>query len=141
MLLFIIGELASKTNRSKFQYITCYSLSPPKGYYIDENSMFQYITCYSLSFLPSFLKIKINVSIHHMLLFIRVTHQSHVALFYWFQYITCYSLSWNLRKKGGRKTVSIHHMLLFIIKQHITREVKLCFNTSHVTLYQFTAIF
>ena len=55
-----------------------------------------------------------------------------------FQYISCYSLSsvfWPDSRKG--KSVSIHLMLLFIGGNTEPKiAIPVCFNTSHVTLYQ-----
>ena len=162
-----------------FQYIICYSLSvylyntqesrgcfntshvtlyPSSSSGTSDALKFQYITCYSLSLCCFFLCILLQVSIHHMLLFIsngygilwrsQPVSIHHMLLFIriltqtvtfqvTFQYITCYSLS-------GRG----HNILKAIAKfQYITcyslsnscfcvSTEKECFNTSHVTLYR-----
>ena len=61
-------------------------------------SRFQYITCYSLSNSSPTLKEVKQVSIHHMLLFIGGWH-SHWPRLTSFQYITCYSLSSSRRRQ------------------------------------------
>ena len=97
------------------QYISCYSLSEKfavSDYIVNK---FQYISCYSLSFTGRREKREIAVSIHLMLLFIRVATVIE-SCFAKFQYISCYSLS-----------------ALYYSDQAL----ETCFNTSHVTLYLF----
>ena len=98
---------------SKFQYITCYSLSfcrvsAPRIFSVSIHHMLLFILRRS-----DRARLHLDVSIHHMLLFIRTWQQtkalqrcfntSHVTLYpkanqkaedeCMFQYITCYSLS------------------------------------------------
>ena len=75
---------------------------------------FQYISCYSLS-IPDV--------------------QSHLRMPL-FQYISCYSLSGSFKSNEWLSNVSIHLMLLFICFLILINCHILCFNTSHVTLYQ-----
>ena len=58
-----------------FQYITCYSLSNARSRDPTEKTKFQYITCYSLSTLSILFTLLSHVSIHHMLLFIKILLQ------------------------------------------------------------------
>ena len=55
-----------------FQYISCYSLSIPEDVQDKIKKLFQYISCYSLSVWSSLSFLKWFVSIHLMLLFIRI---------------------------------------------------------------------
>ena len=75
-----------------------------------------------------------RVSIHLMLLFIRIT-DSMQQPFFSFQYISCYSLSESITAPVEERLVSIHLTLLFINQQKETEHQEECFNTSHVTLY------
>ena len=77
-------------------------------------TLFQYISCYSLSHCFILFFSYSIVSIHLMLLFIRFFRNR------WHHF----------------RMVSIHLMLLFIQNQTGPRASPLCFNTSHVTLYQ-----
>ena len=95
MLLFI-DELARIYSKYlSFQYITCYSLSNSRSWN-QKGRSFQYITCYSLSGRIRSYELPRGVSIHHMLLFIRVVNKK-VLTNTLFQYITCYSLSGKIR--------------------------------------------
>ena len=135
MLLFIEDTQDRFFLLSKFQYISCYSLSQRDRSTIPHVHTFQYISCYSLSlhhYLLQFYVKRFNtshvtlyrgkiinqirstiVSIHLMLLFIRCkgiyffTERS-------FQYISCYSLSCEFLSRVRLASVSIHLMLLFI---------------------------
>ena len=101
-----------------FQYITCYSLSFRWELHSVTVFLFQYITCYSLSYFSAGQSQLRQVSIHHMLLFIRapIGRNRHPHLF---QYITCYSLSrYSVCALADSPQVSIHHMLLFIACQY-----------------------
>ena len=114
MLLFIVSAVSGAPLISSFQYISCYSLSEKfavSDYIVNK---FQYISCYSLSFTGRREKREIAVSIHLMLLFIRVATVIE-SCFAKFQYISCYSLS-----------------ALYYSDQAL----ETCFNTSHVTLYR-----
>ena len=74
-----------------FQYITCYSLSVRTDNKQRYSFKFQYITCYSLSICRFSMGNSSYVSIHHMLLFIRIRssinriggsfNTSHVTLY------------------------------------------------------------
>ena len=140
-----------------FQYISCYSLSMTSKHYKYFQPKFQYISCYSLSRkYPWGNQREIGVSIHLMLLFIlrqKTTDRtdgcfntSHVTLYrrwtfqnrwqWTFQYISCYSLSVYQRYYNSNIMVSIHLMLLFIRFVITFFFEMVCFNTSHVTLYQ-----
>ena len=114
MLLFIVSAVSGAPLIRSFQYISCYSLSEKfavSDYIVNK---FQYISCYSLSFTGRREKREIAVSIHLMLLFIRVATVIE-SCFAKFQYISCYSLS-----------------ALYYSDQAL----ETCFNTSHVTLYR-----
>ena len=76
---------------SRFQYITCYSLSHETAMERKQLNGFQYITCYSLSSTSTGSAGHCGVSIHHMLLFIPFPDST-----------------------VSSSQVSIHHMLLFI---------------------------
>ena len=74
---------------------------------------FQYITCYCLSCTPCVAGMPKMVSIHHMLLFIRLV-KALLTFYNMFQYITCYCLS---------------------LYAGPASDANRCFNTSHVTVY------
>ena len=57
-----------------------------------------------------------------------------------FQYISCYSLSLLKQCVQPWIFVSIHLMLLFIKSEDLKDYSKICFNTSHVTLYRWSAL-
>ena len=120
MLLFIKCFPLFAVGNKKFQYITCYSLSEKLGEIVNRRSSFNtsHVTLYRSSSIKS--KPDLQVSIHHMLLFI---------IFY----------------RPNRQTlvqVSIHHMLLFILGGEVLVFPALAsFNTSHVTLYRIHAVF
>ena len=116
-----------------FQYISCYCLSEPVRSQ-DMNCVFQYISCYCLS--ASMLQniSQTAISIHLMLLFIRISfhlfpvflyfNTSHVTVYRpenlsftlstKFQYISCYCLSLCDVAHIITGRISIHLMLLFI---------------------------
>ena len=144
--------------RTKFQYISCYGLSPAAGgtsghlsaisihlmlrfifqsltaYPVSQE--FQYISCYGLSFC------NFTQFFRHVL----------------FQYISCYGLSPCCIGKNQLKYISIHLMLRFIGEEYKLPEnikefqyiscyglscnqvdsfiAEYHFNTSHVTVYQ-----
>ena len=114
MLLFISMEGERSCIAHKFQYISCYSLSVTLPDNYGTFWKFQYISCYSLSMYESY--------------------SDHFKKE--FQYISCYSLSINAKFISSHKPVSIHLMLLFIPARINPAWSGLCFNTSHVTLYQ-----
>ena len=136
MLLFIVIAYAADGITKLFQYITCYSLSHSENIHCIDVVLFQYITCYSLSaagktqakMFPGFNTSHVTlypyrrnkesnrktVSIHHMLLFIRIQGVSILHTV----------------------SVSIHHMLLFIRNREADDILAESFNTSHVTLYR-----
>ena len=92
MLLFIIYETGEVDSFSRFQYITCYSLSLYYQFDWRVNDSFNtsHVTLYRR---PGGLREHgIVVSIHHMLLFILKGYPDGCC-FSEFQYITCYSLS------------------------------------------------
>ena len=95
MLLFIGSGKSLHCAKMMFQYITCYSLSNSRSWN-QKGRSFQYITCYSLSGRIRSYELPRGVSIHHMLLFIRVVNKK-VLTNTLFQYITCYSLSGKIR--------------------------------------------
>ena len=134
MLLFIEMNCRFRTRPWCFNtsHVTLY---PIEYIWFTVLFTFQYITCYSLSFTQPQQFTRVNVSIHHMLLFISEDSYlssleypvsiHHMLLFIgnlsfafsavsWFQYITCYSLSGRIRSYELPRGVSIHHMLLFI---------------------------
>ena len=156
ILLFIRPLELALTAVSKFQYISCYSLSVKAVqtfpvytrfntshvtlYRLMQNSYqatspFQYISCYSLS----------------------EDRDRNCKKVQAFQYISCYSLSHFLIFLADRSFVSIHLMLLFIsivsaipsaaslfqyiscyslsLKASVMTGRNARFNTSHVTLY------
>ena len=93
MLLFILYGYGRMEATTEFQYISCYSLSR-KGMGYGTSGM--------------------RVSIHLMLLFIRISHFPNIFA----------------------RIVSIHLMLLFILLGACNMFLSFCFNTSHVTLYR-----
>ena len=101
------------TDPMAFQYISCYSLSLFRLWFLFAKSSFNtsHVTLYQGHNLN--LHEQYEVSIHLMLLFIACFFLTMVILV-GFQYISCYSLS----SKGGlycaKINVSIHLMLLFI---------------------------
>ena len=136
MLLFISQPDDREYPAVEFQYITCYSLLLQLMPQMESQSCFNtsHVTLYLLQ-TTQILHME-EVSIHHMLLFITFREHTlhgcsfvsihHMLLFICsrqdsgenvpgFQYITCYSLSNTTRRMLCRN---------------------LCFNTSHVTLYQ-----
>ena len=134
MLLFIDTSTSPTGVKLKFQYITCYSLSAliglahPLFHRFNTSHVtlyprwklrnnfdveFQYITCYSLSARRYKTAKGIDVSIHHMLLFIAISGLSPVIL-------------------SGFNT---SHVTLYQVQQMAGQFQNLCFNTSHVTLY------
>ena len=150
-----IGEL-SVVNRL-FQYISCYSLSIKTMVSVgirkvsihlmllfigllqsnsEPHSPFQYISCYSLSVTGNTYGAKdVRFNTSHVTLY-RKTIQYPQYPFCRFQYISCYSLSWSITDNKRLKRVSIHLMLLFIRLVITFFFEMVCFNTSHVTLYQ-----
>ena len=137
MLLFIYIYDMDARAQDTFQYITCYSLSQSK------RLKTQLSTCFNTSHVTLYRRTWIKtipeecVSIHHMLLFIH-TGETKKVIGKQFQYITCYSLSERMPLVFWWKRVSIHHMLLFIwIDWDLCRN-RICFNTSHVTLYPYS---
>ena len=120
----------------KFQYISCYSLSMYESYSDHFKKEFQYISCYSLSVkaVQTFpVYTRFNTS--HVTLY-RLMQNSYQATSP-FQYISCYSLS-GVRIGHIQDTMdfSIHLMLLFIEKELYPYLLFYGFNTSHVTLYR-----
>ena len=136
MLLFILKSVFTGETETCFNtsHVTLYLNTTVV--YADIGG-FQYITCYSLSSRQRTRFLVWSVSIHHMLLFIRVVNKKVLTntLFQYitcyslsenqmqeqfpeimFQYITCYSLSLQGTQRSNHCRVSIHHMLLFIEK-------------------------
>ena len=134
MLLFISFADPDPTSFSRFQYITCYSLSDVQHLllvnYIGFNT--SHVTLYR-DFISEYIN-PILVSIHHMLLFIG-SRSEDLETGSTFQYITCYSLSLCSLILLHLYRVSTHHMLLFIKYGERKINIILGFNTSHVTLY------
>ena len=114
ILLFIRPLELALTAVSKFQYISCYSLS------VKAVQTFPVYTRFNTS---------------HVTLY-RLMQNSYQATSP-FQYISCYSLS-GVRIGHIQDTMdfSIHLMLLFIEKELYPYLLFYGFNTSHVTLYQ-----
>ena len=93
MLLFIKCFPLFAVGNKKFQYITCYSLSEKLGEIVNRRSSFNtsHVTLYRSSSIKS--KPDLQVSIHHMLLFIKLSswtvhrcflsfNTSHVTLYH-----------------------------------------------------------
>ena len=136
MLLFITGTVIDGGTLSKFQYISCYSLSYLSGIsnsshrsfntshvtlyleYIklDEvcRQKFQYISCYSLS--RTFAKYPDRTACFQYIscYSLSLNIGAKVMITVKFQYISCYSLSRRFLKPLIIILVSIHLMLLFI---------------------------
>ena len=76
-----------------------------------------------------------NVSIHHMLLFIRVVNKK-VLTNTLFQYITCYSLSWS-DFDDAQVVDKFQYITCYSLSVKVIAGIILIFsfNTSHVTLY------
>ena len=113
--LYRLGDIFLEDAEHRFNtsHVTLY---PELVHPANVSVPFQYISCYSLSFIILRRSIRICVSIHLMLLFIRKCYQrqekqacfntSHVTLYrdkidlkqtkWAFQYISCYSLSYML---------------------------------------------
>ena len=110
MLLFISNNRYKRRQSTKFQYISCYSLSRR----CFKPSIFECVSIHLMLlfivFSPATLSRLKIVSIHLMLLFI--AHPQVTRLL--FQYISCYSLS-NVQRRNWPRRIR--------------------FNTSHVTLY------
>ena len=95
---------------------------------------FQYISCYCLSRKKQRLQLKVLISIHLMLLFIRSVQSIWEQREYFnTSHVTVYRKRY--RCIFCRTTISIHLMLLFI-KNFKPKSCALShFNTSHVTVY------
>ena len=120
------------------------------------STSFQYISCYSLSSCHSHVIKRLSVSIHLMLLFIKLYpaqqdrslsfNTSHVTLY---RFLNLFVVPQFFRFNTSHVTlyrcfnlcffcivaVSIHLMLLFIAIGSEFALLNLSFNTSHVTLY------
>ena len=140
----------------KFQYISCYSLSDSSGTGGITSGWFQYISCYSLSKIKRVPEPVLCVSIHLMLLFIRVMKKvcyrlnrfntSHVTLYpvcfisnvaaALFQYISCYSLS-SFHQFFRQLIPWFQYISCYSlsVQYYLLSSRIRCFNTSHVTLY------
>ena len=118
-----------------FQYISCYCLSGRKGKGVLLVLTFQYISCYCLSYRHPLNHLRIYISIHLMLLFIKGGNIICCHL-QGFQYISCYCLSEPHDRIKKSSNISIHLMLLFISRQITACFNKRHFNTSHVTVYR-----
>ena len=92
MLLFITDKDSKSYGIFVFQYISCYSLSAEQDALGTSVVQFQYISCYSLSEMSDGTQGNGLVSIHLMLLFIRIRLVSSISA----------------------QSVSIHLMLLLI---------------------------
>ena len=97
----------------RFQYISCYCLSPSSKPLFPAVQSFQYISCYCLSLS-------------------RFTSESCSANFNT-SHVTVYRYAWTYRHICKR--ISIHLMLLFITTTNQKGKVFRDFNTSHVTVY------
>ena len=105
----------------KFQYISCYSLSQSRNIMIGREEVSIHLMLLFIK-IPGFLEgEKVYVSIHLMLLFISGDHQITIITIQ-FQYISCYSLSW---EEGQRKTqaslfqyISCYSLSVIILPPH-----------------------
>ena len=135
MLLFIATPAKQAVTHMSFNtsHVTLY----PNAIEIkDTDSKFQYISCYSLSRVSPSPLSSASVSIHLMLLFIVIMSASCCSSRL-FQYISCYSLS-NLtfRKQFRNDRFNTSHVTLYQTFQCRIEQCFSGFNTSHVTLYQ-----
>ena len=115
MLLFIKCFPLFAVGNKKFQYITCYSLSEKLGEIVNRRSSFNtsHVTLYRSSSIKS--KPDLQVSIHHMLLFIL---GGEVLVF------------------PALASFNTSHVTLYRIHAVFRFSWQKRFNTSHVTLYQ-----
>ena len=101
-----------------------------------QNQQFQHIPCYSLSQYRQVFYSVGTVSIHLMLLFILATKVRNYLL-NMFQYISCYSLSESRARVchifATFQYISCYSLSVWNLHSWLLR---LCFSTSHVTLYR-----
>ena len=136
MLLFIHRAGRQGPAEESFQYITCYSLSAPdqKTWKPEARFNTSHVTLYHER--KVFTYTRKSVSIHHMLLFIKVViyngrsngsfNTSHVTLYQ------------SLRKYILKlvKSFNTSHVTLYPVRKSFIRSPIVSFNTSHVTLYR-----
>ena len=108
------GVFTLLCTKTKFQYISCYSLSIRDGGIKMSKNKFQYISCYSLSTKDWY------------------KHREN----FMFQYISCYSLSPCTRPPFPLShSFNTSHVTLYPLPFQLSKVTRRCFNTSHVTLY------
>ena len=136
MLLFIAVLKEDFEQYFAFQYISYYSLSIPPTEKHKLSNKFQYISCYSLSFPDresTIMCLCFNTS-HVTLYLSEITLFSKSLARFNPSHVTLYPLPGSIT--AAIILVSIHLMLLFIWFNRISIYWLMCFNTSHVTLYQ-----
>ena len=135
MLLFIEFKSRVGITLTAFQYISCYSLSEQATRQQKPEEEFQYISCYSLSAYVLFATARefrfntSHVTLYHGSAALSETRSGvsiHLMLLFIEKWITT---------KATSLSVSIHLMLLFIFLLPCHKSFRVCFNTSHVTLY------
>ena len=101
---------------------------------ISLTSIFQYISCYCLSILVLFHSENEFISIHLMLLFIKlVVRIIGLSVHFNTSHVTVYRIT--VTQFKANLCISIHLMLLFIGLGLTFTDSSLNFNTSHVTVY------
>ena len=102
--------------------------------------VFQYISCYCLSNLLQIPCIIFFISIHLMLLFIRVNGLKIIQDRWISIHLMLLFIDMCLSGKNSVLNISIHLMLLFISERGSNENANRYFNTSHVTVYLYPAI-
>ena len=123
-----------------FQYISCYCLSSP-GFNVGLSySRFQYISCYCLSLIGVHFQRGHRISIHLMLLFIKMIRLERANVMHFnTSHVTVYQKA--LFGISQPSNISIHLMLLFIFLIRTPHTFIANFNTSHVTVYHYPGFF
>ena len=135
MLLFIHRAGRQGPAEESFQYITCYSLSAPdqKTWKPEARFNTSHVTLYHER--KVFTYTRKSVSIHHMLLFIKVViYNGRSNGSFNISHVTRYQ---SLRKYILKlvNSVNTSHVTLYPVRKSFIRSPIVSFNTSHVTLY------